>query len=102
MSSDCSFRTLRIGSATVDCLKPRPQTITRHGKPAAVVLSVKDYERIKSGGTSLTEFFARSPLRGVKLNRIETRPRPRARPMKYLLDTSAISELVKPKPNPRC
>ena len=70
MSSDWQLQNAKNRlSELVDLASSRgPQTITRHGKPAAVVLSVKDYERIKSGGTSLTEFFARSPLRGVKLN----------------------------------
>ena len=48
-------------------LRRGPQTITRHGKPAAIVLSVKDYQRIKGARRPLSEFFARSPLRGRKL-----------------------------------
>ncbi|KAF0115593.1 MAG: prevent-host-death family protein [Rhodospirillaceae bacterium] len=34
-------------SAVVDAaLHGRPQTVTRHGKPAVVVLSVQEYERL--------------------------------------------------------
>lgn len=44
-----------------------PQTITRHGKPAAVLLSARDYQRIKKGGKSLPRFFGESPLRRAKL-----------------------------------
>ena len=55
-------------SEVVDLAASRgPQTITRHGKPAAVVLSVQDYERIKKGGAKLSEFLARSPFKGAKL-----------------------------------
>lgn len=45
-----------------------PQTITKHGKPAAVVLSVADYRRIKGAGRRLSEFFAKSPLHGAALD----------------------------------
>lgn len=34
-----------------------PQTITRHGKPEVVVLSMKDYEAIKRDRPSLIEFL---------------------------------------------
>ena len=44
------------------------QTITRHGKPAAVVMSVEQYRKLQARRGSLSEFFARSPLRGVELN----------------------------------
>ena len=50
-----------------------PQTITRRGRNAAVVVSAEEWERkIKQRG-NLVEFFARSPLRrsGVKIARIK-------------------------------
>ena len=46
-----------------------PQRITKHGKRTAVVLSEKDYAQLKGRKESLVEFFRRSPLRGVKLER---------------------------------
>jgi len=45
-----------------------PQTITRHGKAAAVLLSMKDYRNLMNKQESLTEFFRRSPLKGVELD----------------------------------
>jgi prevent-host-death family protein len=45
-----------------------PQTITRHGKAAAVLLSMKDYRNLMKKQESLTEFFRRSPLKGVELD----------------------------------
>ena len=44
-----------------------PQTITRHGRPAAVVVSPEEWANKKQRSGSLVEFFARSPLRGSGL-----------------------------------
>jgi antitoxin Phd len=44
-----------------------PQTITVHGKPAAVLLSAEEYQRLTRPATSLIEFFQQSPLLGVDL-----------------------------------
>jgi len=38
-----------------------PQTITVHGKPAAVVLAVEDYERLVGVKPSLTEYLLPVP-----------------------------------------
>jgi prevent-host-death family protein len=46
-----------------------PQAITRNGKDAAVLLSMKDYRNLMRKHESLTEFFRRSPLNGVELDR---------------------------------
>lgn len=45
-----------------------PQEITLHGKPAAVVLSKADYERLRRKAPSLVQFLRRSPLAGVELD----------------------------------
>jgi len=45
-----------------------PQTITKHGKAAAVLLSMKDYRNLMKKQESLTDFFQRSPLKGVELD----------------------------------
>ena len=39
-----------------------PQTITVHGKPAAVLVSAGDYERLVRRNSSFSEFMRRSPL----------------------------------------
>jgi prevent-host-death family protein len=52
-----------------------PQRITRRGKTAAVVLSVRDYERLKRGKEDLVTFLRRSPLRNLALGRIKDFPR---------------------------
>lgn len=56
-----------------------PQTITIHGRRAAVVLSAGDYDRLKNkrGKPALTEFLRDSPLAGVELDLARDRSLPR-------------------------
>ncbi|MGC9261365.1 MAG: type II toxin-antitoxin system Phd/YefM family antitoxin [Phycisphaerae bacterium] len=44
-----------------------PQTVTRHGRPAVVVVWVRDWEAKAKRSKSLTEFLMNSPLRGSGL-----------------------------------
>jgi prevent-host-death family protein len=66
-------------SAVIDrALTVGPQTITRHGQPAVVVLSLGDWRHLGGRAGSLAEFFAASPMPGSGLE-IEPRgdlPRP--------------------------
>ena len=56
-------------SEVVDkALKDGPQTITRRGQRAVVVVSVKDYENLVKPKNSLLDFFQNSPLYGVELD----------------------------------
>ena len=50
-----------------------PQTITRRGRDAAVVVSAEEWQRKTKRRGNLVEFFARSPLRGsdVRIERIK-------------------------------
>jgi len=54
-----------------------PQTITRKGRTAAVVVGVEEWQRKTKRAGNLAEFFAGSPLRGsgLKLRRLKARPR---------------------------
>ena len=54
-----------------------PQTITRRGQAAAVVVSVEEWERKSKRTGNLAEFFATSPLRGSGL--VVARRKDRAR-----------------------
>ncbi len=45
-----------------------PQQITVHGKPAVVVLSCDDYERLTRGKPSFVALMQQSPLKGLDLN----------------------------------
>lgn len=52
-----------------------PQEITRRGKKSVVVLSVRDYLRLKRKKGSLVEFFKQSPIRGLTIERARDLPR---------------------------
>lgn len=44
-----------------------PQSITLHGREEAVVISKKDYDRLRKTKPDLVEFFQESPFHGVDL-----------------------------------
>jgi prevent-host-death family protein len=44
-----------------------PQTVTRRGRPAAVVVSAGEWERKTKRTGNLAEFLAASPLRGSRI-----------------------------------
>ena len=54
-----------------------PQTITRKGRTAAVVVGAEEWQRKTKRVGSMAEFFATSPLRrsGLKARRRKERPR---------------------------
>ena len=55
-------------SAVIDhALAEGPQTITRNGRKAAVVVSAEEWERKSKRQGNLAEFFASSPLRGSRV-----------------------------------
>ncbi len=45
-----------------------PQTITLHGKPTAVLISIEEYKKLARTSGSLTHFLKKSPLCGVDLD----------------------------------
>ena len=54
-----------------------PQTITRKGRTAAVVVGAAEWQRKTKRVGNLAEFFAASPLpgSGLKVRRLKERPR---------------------------
>lgn len=58
--------------------KEGPQTITRNGRRAVVVVDADEWERKTKRTGNLAEFFAASPLRGsgLKVRRSKDRLRP--------------------------
>jgi len=44
-----------------------PQEITMRGQPTAILISLKDFEKIKKKKPSLVSFMRSSPLSGVSL-----------------------------------
>jgi prevent-host-death family protein len=54
-----------------------PQTITKNGHTAVVVVSAEEWERKTRRPGNLAEFFAESPLRGSSLKAPRTKDGPR-------------------------
>ena len=65
-------------SEVIDLAQSRgPQTITRNGRTAVVVVAAEEWERKTKRTGNLAEFFAASPLRGsgLKIQRLKDRAR---------------------------
>ena len=57
----------RLSRVVKEARRGKPQTITLHGSPAAVVLSIEQYQELTRSKTPLSRFFQTSPLRGTDL-----------------------------------
>jgi prevent-host-death family protein len=65
-------------SAVIDhALAEGPQTITRSGRPAVVVVSADEWDRKSERRGTLADFFAASPLRGARLRLDRRKDAPR-------------------------
>ena len=64
-------------SEVVDRAQGGPQTITRHGKPSAVIVSAEEWARKTVRKGTLAEFLLASPLRGADLDLERERDTPR-------------------------
>ncbi len=64
-------------SEVVDRAQVGPQTITRNGKPSAVIVSAEEWARKTVRKGSLAEFLLASPLRGADLELERRRDAPR-------------------------
>ena len=58
----------RLSEVIKKAKKEGPQSITVHGSPTAVLISRKEYERLKHPRGSFVEFMRRSPLYGIDLD----------------------------------
>jgi len=54
-----------------------PQTITRSGRTAAIIVSAEEWARKTKRSGNLAEFFATSPLHGSKLKVVRAKDGPR-------------------------
>ena len=68
----------RLSELVDQAIAKGPQTITRNGRPAAVVVSIDEWARKTRRVGNLAEFFATSPLRGsrLRIDRVKDDPRP--------------------------
>jgi prevent-host-death family protein len=66
-------------SEVIECAHSHgPQTITKNGRTAAVVVSPEEWQRRTARVGTLADFFAASPLRnsGLRIKRPKQAPRP--------------------------
>jgi len=57
----------RFSELLDDAQREGPQTVTRRGIPAAIVVSAEEYRMLVRGGSTLVEFLESSPLHGLDL-----------------------------------
>jgi prevent-host-death family protein len=66
-------------SEVVEAARRQPQTVTKHGKPAVVVMDAAEYERLRhldrAEAPSFAEFLLAMPQDGGEFPRVKTRPR---------------------------
>jgi prevent-host-death family protein len=66
-------------SEVVEAARRKPQTVTKHGKPAVVVVDVEEYERLRrlerAQAPSLSELLLAVPQDGGEFPRIKARLR---------------------------
>ena len=74
----------RFSEVVERALKEGPQTVTKHGRDAVVIVAAEEFQRTSAAGRkpdqSLAEFLLQSPLRGSKLR--VRRPRDTGRLLK--------------------
>jgi prevent-host-death family protein len=58
-----------------DALNKGPQTITRHGKPAVVVMSAVEFQRHRPKRKGIVELFSKLRGSGIQLDRVRDYPR---------------------------
>lgn len=67
-------------SEVVEAARREPQTVTKHGKPAVVVLAADEYERLRKlkhlTAPSFAEMLLAIPKGDVAFERLKTKPRP--------------------------
>jgi prevent-host-death family protein len=68
----------RLSEVIDQAQKRGPQTITRRGRAAVVVIDAEEWERKTKRVGNLAEFFAASPLRGSRLKSERKKDRARA------------------------
>jgi len=70
----------RFSAVVREAMAGYPQRVTRHGKPAVVVLATADYERLQrledANAPTLQELLLAIPQGGCELHRLTVKPRP--------------------------
>ena len=58
----------RFSEVVKKALADGPQIVTKHGVETVIVLSVKEYRKLKRPKNSLVDFFKDSPLRDMDID----------------------------------
>lgn len=66
----------RLSEVIREAERRGPQTVTRHGRTAAIIIAAEDRRRRRRKGT-FVDFMNASPLRGsgIEIERVKDRPR---------------------------
>lgn len=66
-------------SEVVEAARRKPQTVTKHGKPAVVMVAVEEYERLRhfdrAQALSFAELLLAMPQDGGEFPRLQAQPR---------------------------
>lgn len=66
-------------SEVVEAARRKPQTVTKHGKPAVVVVAADEYDRLRQlqqfAAPSFAELLLAMPQGDVEFERLHTAPR---------------------------
>ena len=62
-------------SELIEAAQSEPQAITRRGRRAAILLSEREFERLRRQTEPLTSFFARAGLEDIEIERVKAGPR---------------------------
>lgn len=67
----------RLSEVIREAERRGPQTVTRHGRAAAIIIAAEGWRRRRKRKGTFVDFMNASPLRGsgIKLERIKDRPR---------------------------
>ncbi len=71
----------RFSTVVARALTDGVQIVTRHGKPAVVVVSVDDFRKLRPPRLALSRFLADSPLRDLGDLPVRPRDLPRKVPL---------------------
>jgi prevent-host-death family protein len=63
----------RFSQVVEQALRYGPQTITRRGKPTAILISCDAFQDLAGGDGDLVDFFGQSPLKGADID-LERKP----------------------------
>ncbi len=65
----------QLSAVVENALASGAQTITRHGEPTVVVLSMADYKKIRPRRKRIIDVLRECPVKGLEIPRLKDTPR---------------------------